>query len=470
MVSQCIKPPIMEDSAGIRHNWPARGRGGATDTSTKAIKALNIGHVASGRTMMRERYYTATLGWFNFNPDGGAEYKNSVKKTLFHDDLDHMGSLAIANNFSNVPHGFSVAYKTTKTRVADNVMYYSVYSRLRKSGYFSEEVKAQIRDGKYEYRVFKQADGTWAFREMSYVYNRVFDMKDKLFVTGEGTNPFDAQTPFIRIEQRYSTLSENELPVLEIDETKEVSQIKGKKSIKALDVSKHYAFKVNVFGNGSKTGGVMITIRSASSNGRTDYYIPTSHNGWREYILIDSDNIDHPGPKFSNLNYTWGSNEGFQADPERSDINSVEIGVAGDTAGVKLDDIKAYTATDAPANNPSVTIGGSTITFNTEIHSGDFIEFYPETGKAYLNYYENIYDEKGNFKSSIAHTKEITYTGSVTAPAGSFSYTYNAEAATSAPLRALVKIGVQGKVIANPDNWVAPEVDMGEATLDIIIK
>ena len=99
------------------------------------------------------------------------------------------------------------------------------------------------------------------------------------------------------------------------------------------------------------------------------------------------------------------------------------------------------------------------------------IEFYPETGKAYLNYYENIYNEEtGNWVSSVPHTKEISYTGSVTAPSGTFSYTYDAESTTGTTLRAQVKLGLSGAVISNPDGWVAPEVDMGEATLDITLR
>ncbi|MBQ7898203.1 MAG: S-layer homology domain-containing protein, partial [Clostridia bacterium] len=365
VVSQCIKDPLIEDSAGTTVAWAARGRGGATDSATKGIKAHTTGQVNSAKGFA-QRYYTATLGWFNFCPDAGQEYKNTIWKSMFRDDLDHMGSLAIAYNYSNVDNNFALStYQANTSRQPDNVLYYSVYSKLRKGNYFSDEVKEQIKNGKYEYRVFEQADGTWAFREMQYVYNRVYDMFDKNYITGEATNPFPAQTPFVRIEQRYSTLGENEILVMELDETKEVSQLKGNnKSITQVDLSNHMALKVKVYGNGSETGGVMISITSptASEKGRTDYYIPTSHTGWREFILIDADNADHPGANFSNLNYAWNIYETYRANPSRSQINAVSIGVAGDVAGVKIDDIKAYMAVDAPAKNPSVKIGSTTIT------------------------------------------------------------------------------------------------------------
>ena len=455
----------------------SKGRGGATDSATKGIKRHTNGHSSSGASF-KQRYYTATLGWFNFDPDEGSGiYRNTIRKTMFHDDLDHMGSIAIANDLSNVDNSFGVnGYKLNRTRHADNVMYYSVYSRLRKAGYFSEEVKAELRanKSKYEYRVFQQEDGSWAFREMKYVYNRVYDMLDKNYVTGTGNNPFGSQTPFIRIEQRYSTLGEDEILVMAIDETKEVNQIKGNnKSITTVDLSNRYAMKIKVYGNGDATGGVMISLTSptASEKGRTDYYIPPSHTGWREFILIDADNADHPGSDFSNLSYTWNVYETYRANPDRKQINTVHIGVAGNVSGVKIDDLRACKAVDTPVKNPSVTIGGSTITFECEIHSTEFIEFYPETGKAYLNYYTDFYKEDGVTHDYYeAHTKEISYTGSVTAPSGSFEYTYNAEALTDASPRAEVTLGFSGGIVANPADWVAPEVDMGKASLDIKIR
>ena len=131
-----------------------------------------------------------------------------------------------------------------------------------------------------------------------------------------------------------------------------------------------------------------------------------------------------------------------------------------------MDDIRACKTIDAPVKNPSVTIGDTKITFNTELHSGEFVEYYPETGKAYQTYYDYTFNNVGTYVSDVPHVKEITTTGTLTVPAGDFSYTYGGEALTEAPSRARVAIGLSGKTIANPDTWVAPKVDIPQEFID----
>ena len=79
-------------------------------------------------------------------------------------------------------------------------------------------VKEAIKDPEFEYKIFKKDDGAWAFKQMRYFKNRVFDYADKTFASASATNPFGEQTPYVRIEQKYSTMSENEMMVLELGE------------------------------------------------------------------------------------------------------------------------------------------------------------------------------------------------------------------------------------------------------------
>ena len=116
-----------------------------------------------------------------------------------------------------------------------------------------------------------------------------------------------------------------------------------------------------------------------------------------------------------------------------------------------MDDIRAVAVSNASAVNPAITIGNSKITFNTTLNSGEYIEYYPEEGKAYQNYYS------GN----CLMVKEISFSGSVEVPNGAFTYTYSATPANSnIPLRAKVTIGTEGAVIANESTWTAPEVEI----------
>lgn len=468
IVSQCIKKPYIEYSCGApTYLWNARGRGGATDNPNKAYKQHKINHLSNNQSMMNN-YYTTTFGWFNFNPDGSRQYKNTHGKTLFRDDLDFMGSLAIAWDISNVIGSF--ANVSQQPRAEDNVCYYTIYTKLRVSDYFAPEVIEQLKAGKYEYKVFRQTDGSWAFKEMKYSYNRIFDNTDNLFISGKDNNPFEAQTPYVRIEQRYSTLGENEEVVLALDENADIKTLAKKHSIKATNISNKITLKVRVYGNGSATDAILIQQGSVYSTeeGRNDYLIPLNFTGWREFILADADNADYGNYAFNGTSHVGTLNYAtFRAVPDMSKVNSFTIQLCGDCKGVKIEDIRACTTIDAPVKNPSVTIGDTKITFNTELHSGEFVEYYPETGKAYHTYYEYTYNEEtGAYVTDVAHVKEVTTTGTLTVPAGDFTYTYDAEALTKAPTRARVAIGLAGKVIANPDTWTAPKVDIPEEFID----
>lgn len=463
IVSQCIKKPIMEYSSGApTYLWNARGRGGATDSARRAYKQHKTNHRGVNMSY-HNNFYTSTFGWFHFNPDVSTQYKNTLVKTMFRDDLDHTGSLAIAWDISTVNDSFTPTTMSQK-RSEDNFAYYTVYSMLRLANYFSPAVKEELKAGKYEYKVFRQDDGTWAFKEMKYSYNKILDTTDNMFVTGTDTNPFGEQTPYVRIEQRYSTLGENEVIVLPLDENAEISTLAKKHTINATNISDKITLKVKVFGNGSDTDALLIQLGAVvtAETGRNDYVIPLNFTGWREFILADADNADYGKYTFSGTSHASQLNyETFRAVPNMGAVNSFTIKLCGSCTGVKIDDIRACTTVDAPVKNPSVTVGKTTLTFNTELHSGEFIEYYPETGKAYQTYYEYTYDqETGKYVSDTAHVKEVTYSGSITVPAGQFSYTYNAEAITAATTRARVAIGLSGKVITNPSDWTAPEVNI----------
>ncbi len=466
VVSQCIKPPYVEYSCGApTYLWNARGRGGATDHANKAFKQHTSVHLNSNISLMNN-YYTATFGWFDFNPDVDTLYKNTLYKTIFRDDLDYMGSMAVAWNISNVNSSFKTM---DNPRTEDNFAYYSIYTKLRLAGYFSPEVKEQLKNGEYEYKVFRQGDGSWAFKEMKYSYNRIFDDTDDLYVTGKDINPFGEQTPYVRIEQRYSTLGENEMVVLKLDETADIKTLEKKHPIVVKNIADKITLKVRVYGNGSSTDAILIQLGSVytTEEGRTDYLIPLNFTGWREFILADADNADYGSYEFAGtyhigtLNYAT-----FRATPSMSKVNSFTIRLCGECKGVKMDDIRACTTIDAPVKNPSVTVGDTKITFNTELHSGEFVEYYPETGKAYQTYYDYTFNEAGTYVSDKPHVKEITTTGTLTVPAGEFSYTYDGEALTEAPTRARVAIGLGGKTIANPDSWTAPKVDIPQEFID----
>lgn len=474
IVSQCKVSPIIEGSDFPVSFWNARARGGAVDHGVRETKKYNYNHMTSNRNFLNS-FITATLGWFHYSPDITAGQKNTFSKTMFIDDLDYLGAMGVAFDMSSVANGFSVSTYNTYKTISNNTLYYSLYSRLRKGGYFSDEVKTKLQEGILEgkeYKIEEQADGSWAFREMKYFKNKVFDLSDSTYATGKGTNPYDAQTPYIRIEQRFSTLSKNQTAVVAFDETAAISTLTGKHSFTQIDLDTKRAFKVKVYGNGNPDDAILLTFGSAATTetGRLDFFIPVAHTGWREFILIDMDNADYDGYDFAGDYITSCHYATFRNGYSYKTANSVTINLCGSCEGVMIDDIAAYTLTNSPAKNPSVTINGQTITFSATVRSGEYIEYFPTLGKAYHHSYDYKTLSPTN-NGNTATVKEISFSGSVTVPEGDFTYSYNATKATSSfveslgsaggPLRAKVVIGLQSsELIENEDTWVAPEIPL----------
>ncbi len=466
VVSNCKVDPIIEYSSMFPYLWAARARGGAIDPAKRAFKSFMNLHLSS-QSNYKNYFYTATAGWFNYCPDSTSRYKDTNVRSIYRDDLDYFGSLCIGYNFGTVCSGFSINNFNAPTRLSDNFMYYGLYTRLRESNYFAPEVREQLLNSEYEHKVFKQADGSWAFKEMKYLKHKVYDASVDSLSAQSFNNPFDEQTPFIRIEQRYSTEAKQEDGVLVYDfEEKAANELKGKNAVSSsVDIEGKIALKLKVYGNGSPTDALLLTLwgKSSTHDGRNDYFVPLNFTGWKEIVLVEVNNEDHEGYDFSGNGVepaTSPHNVAFSSTIKYSGFTGITVSCSGACTGVKLDTLTAYTPIDAPAKNPSITIGDKTITFNAELHSSDYIEYYPDENKAYLNYYTQIYNDDGSWKSDEAHTKEITFSGSVTVPSGNFTYKYKTEALTSYPTRAQVVIGLSGKVLANPDTWVAPTVDM----------
>ncbi len=464
VVSNCDVDPIIEFSSMQPSLWSARGRAGAIDPARRAYKQFKENHFNIRQKPFLNYFYTATAGWFHYCPDKDNQFKDTVIRTLYRDDLDHMGSLCIGYNFGTVCSPFSVAVLNEKTRLADNFMYYGLYTRLREGNYFSPEVREQLTNGEYEYKLFKQEDGSWAFKEMKYIKHKIFDISDSIFQNAKGENPFAEQTPFIRIEQRYSTKGEDGTTVFEFDETKAVSTYAGKHNISKLDIAGKMAYKIKVYGNSSATDAILISIKASTvaEAGRYDYFIPLNFSGWKEFILLETNNADYEGYEFSDIVVETTGYESFRNLVDFKSVDTLQVSLCGECNGVKLDDLIAFAPTDAPSKNPSVTIGNNTITFEAELHGGDFIEYYPDENKAYLNYYTQIYNNDDEWSDDEAHVKEIKFTGNITVPAGSFEYSYKAEALSELTTRAQLVIGLSGAVIENPESWVEPKLDIPE--------
>ena len=110
-----------------------------------------------------------TIGWYDFYPRDKHYPMGYSTKYMFIDDVDYLGTKAIAYDQTMVYNGFKKNDLEKVPALQRNMEAYSVYNRLRMESYFSDRVKSILRVGEYEYKL-KQKNGRWGFE--SRVYNR----------------------------------------------------------------------------------------------------------------------------------------------------------------------------------------------------------------------------------------------------------------------------------------------------------
>ncbi|MCL2518265.1 MAG: hypothetical protein FWF15_06845, partial [Oscillospiraceae bacterium] len=316
----------------------------------------------------------------------------------------------------------------TSPAYARNASYYAeIYSKLRKSNYFSEEIKKIIRDTpEKEYAVMQKGDGEWAFFEKYYTKQKLYDINTAGRTEMQVTNPFDAQAPFfIRIEGHLSSKGANERTLVEIDEN-----LQRKLTFTGeTDISGTHAFIVRVLGNNSDDViGIRVKSESMYDDAVWDYAIKLDFEGWREFVLVERENgslEEYPFPPASHYAL-------YRGPCEYGRVSDISVYKFGKCEGVQMENIAAATHLSNPIKNPTVQIGGTSVTFNTSIGESQYLEYFHGDTTA------KLYSVDGLFVDVT-----VTVNGDANVPAGDFTAVMSAEA-SNMPLRATLTFGFTG--------------------------
>ncbi len=446
IVSQCERTPIVETSSGCGQEYNFRGRMGAYDYPSRAYK-ISISSHANNNLKAVASNTISTLGWWNFRPDEAPTrgMYNTIQKTQFIDDLDYLGMTAIIYDMTMVYNPLP-SHINENPFLRFNISYYNnTYSKLRKAHYFSDEVKKTIIEKGGEWKVIEKAPGEYAFLQMYYSQANLGNDLTTPNYSFKGNNPFSTQTPFVRVEPRWSTEYEEPITLVEFDEQKTLANQNLNVTGLSVNMTNNMAMKVKVKGTGKDGDAILISLTggltSGESNGHSDYFIDLNFEGWKEFVMLDADNAEYDTTKykFGAPIYNVGGDYGtVRSTPNFANIVKVVVYTCGNTAkSAQMSSITAYKQNQAAVKNPTVTVGSSKMTFNTEIEGGNYIEYYPTENKAYL--YNNNEQTK----------TEISFTGTLNVASGNFTCTYSAEALTSSTLRARVTLGFSGEEISN---------------------
>ena len=402
--------PIAEMSFFAPPFYLARGRAGAWDHPRRGYKIWNTSHVNSNKKML-DNYLCAILGWYNLYPVAPAQFPPSTHvKYEFFDDIDHMASLAVAYDYGMVYQ--NVAHNTlAMPAFRRNTDRYAKYNKLRKENYFPEAIRRKVRDGKYEYALIEKAEGDYAFVERAYSPKKIINIDDDTFNTTKHSNPFGSQKPFVRFEAFPVTRGNDPIVALELDETKELKGQTLRAEYPVLDPLKaanHYGVHVKVFGNGSDTDAAVIRIQGVieGDHNACDYFIPLNFNGWKDFYLVDLDNREYDDYKFEGIEQ--GGYLALRGMTNFGRIQNVQVYLTGECEGVKMSSIELCEWEINDVVDPSITVGGETLTFKCTLHGGEYIEYIEGTEA-------KIYDKDGNERPVDA------VVGSITVPSGDFT-------------------------------------------------
>ena len=399
----------------------------AYDYANRGYKEYIKAHSEYNQTYL-DSYFLATLGWYNFFPQSSPA--NTVYEHQHTDDIDLLGCTAIAYDYSMVYSNLDSYRSVQKNR--DNIDRYVVYDRLRKSGYFSEEVRRELRESKWEHTLVEKAGGGYGLVERYYVKERINDISDPERNTLTGENPFDEQIPFIRIEADFSGNGSDPVTLLEGGSAKKQSVTFET----PLNAEGRQALSVRVKSKGGN-GHICISIESpvVSDLNQMDYVIPTNFKGEKEFVLVATDTFLYPKEYFPH----WAQRETYNFKLYRgpvdfSAITSVSVYTHGDMSGVEMGEVTLVRHINSPIKNPSVTLdNGSSVVFDCVINSGEWLEYDGSRAVVY---------------SVNGRPTEVKSVGTLTAPNGNFVATLSGDTDSATLVRGKLTLGFSGREIS----------------------
>ncbi len=436
IMKYCNKTPIIEYSFFKPAFWAARGRVGAYDYPYRGYKDFFKIHAKDNYNYI-DRYSAPTMGWHNFFTFVEKHPGNEHAKYHFSDEIHFLGSLALMHDFSMVHTTTIPEFMDMYAGLRRNVAIYRKYDDLRKAQYFSEAVRNQLIEGKWEYHLKEKENGEYVFEEKDFQKAKLYDLMDGDRNTGKFHNPFEEQVPFIRIEALLSTAGKGAMELMKLDENKDLTEQNLVVDYDGtIDLNHKLAKKVRVLGNG-KSGAIGIRHRLTtvkSSRGYMLYVIDTDFEGWREFTLVETDVSDRMELGFDTDPANGGLYPCYRSEMTNRTFSQTDVLTHGDVSGVRMSSIVAYEHSYEILKDPTVCIGDKKIKFICELLSTDYIEFDGKVAK--------VIDRYGN-------EKEIFYESDLVAPVGEFTAQLQSGSLNGNPARAVLTIGFTGKEIGN---------------------
>ena len=318
------------------------------------------------------------MGWLALCPSHGDNVDNFQYHILFQEDVEYLGAKILAYNFglsyidisNNVLPG---AYR--------NGEILKIFDSLRRAGYFNAATLQRLRDPDKHF-LLQRSGNEWQLTEANYASTLLRpDVREFTY-----PNPFQAQTPMIRIEHRHRPEpydSPKGIDLLLLDDKQPVKAETVRTFAQPLDLSKHLGLGVWIYGDG---GGQRVNIRIESSphlvSGFTDHIVNIDFTGWRYFALAEADNGMYP----SKNGHVY---EEYRQTVHFNSISKVTLQIEGDLTNLRFRTVRALPLTTTFLVDPALETNEAKITFKGKIRNGHYMEYMPG-GRAV------VYDAVGN--------------------------------------------------------------------------
>jgi hypothetical protein len=450
-VARQLEHPVgMEMSSMSHHWWHYRSRWQAWDRPVRGYKRFEDIHSAAikstrlflppiiksnenehglwrGHSPLIEKYSVVEngglllplhLGWW-----GNQTWNPPQVEPTFPDDIEYLCCKMIGNNA-----GLSMLGGVDKKTLDETPLFRRIteiikqYETLRHQNYFSDNVRAILRQPGREFTLFKEENGDWNFKPVMYRKHKVAgpDHPSSEWIVN---NEFARQPVKLRIEPLMSVKSYNDptsVVIADFSKNDEfvvegkaggvygelkvsVEKVKGERTalfsavnknstqqegmwIKMekkfdpwLDLDKNQALGVWIKGDGN---GQLLNLRiespkQISHGARGDHFVKIDFKGWKYFELVEIESAE-----FSN--YIWPDSGFYVYDSYRHTVQFKSVDKLqlwynnipmGRDVGCLISPVKALQMVPVLVENPSVTIGSEKILFQVKMEPGMYLEF-----------------------------------------------------------------------------------------------
>lgn len=398
------RPAIMEMSTFHHHLWYVRSRAGAWDHPTRTHKQFIDMHV-QGNEANERMFLPSELGWWAFQSFGDPQ-----TEPTFPDDIEYLCAKAIGTG-----SGLAItSYDTASSGDRRLAAIVKRYEDLRNSGQVPERIKALLRQPGADFTLEGSVAEGWRLRPVQATRHKVDADWARAW---QVSNPYGLQTPGVRIEALRSVGSwddpgniilfdcaapmkqraANDGVTLEL--TPDEPAPPGRDAFARLTatnrrtsrtatwaqiarvfsppahIGAYQGLGVWVYGDGK---GELLNFQMQSpqhiTSGIGEHYIKIDFEGWRYFELVEGDCEQY-------ASYQWpygGAYAIYRELVAYPNVETVSLWVnnlpAKDTITCYLRPVKALPLTGSKLVNPSLTLGGHTVTFPVTVETGSYLE------------------------------------------------------------------------------------------------